>query len=127
MSAPRTRGQAIAAKCKDCIHDPAASGNWKEQVGACACTDCPLWRLRPVSRAAPAWIKSHDPADLPEGWTSLHHDEAIRRVRGSDCTGNDKAERDALQAPAGARTPDPVPTPCPNRALPETRVSDGAA
>jgi hypothetical protein len=92
MNVPKTRSAAIAAKCKDCIHDPAASGNWKEQVSACTCIDCALWRLRPMSRTAVAWIKSRDPADLPNGWTSLHHDEAIRRLRGSR---HDKVEREA--------------------------------
>jgi len=92
MNAPTTRGAAIAAKCKDCIHDPAALGNWKEQVSACPCTDCPLWRFRPVSRTAPAWIKSHDADELPDGWTSLHHDDAIRRLR---ATSRDNPEREA--------------------------------
>jgi len=83
MTASNTRGAAIAAKCKDCIYDAAAAGTWAEQVSCCPCTDCPLWQFRPLSRNAPAWIKSHDPAGLPEGWKSLHHDEAIRRLRGA--------------------------------------------
>jgi hypothetical protein len=124
MSAPKTRGAAIAANCRDCIHDPAAPGNWKEQVSACPRTDCPFWRYRPVSRAAPAWIQSRDPADLPQGWPSLHHDEAIRRMRED---GGGKAERDAVQAPGGTRPPDPVQPPCPSPRLPKTNASAGAA
>lgn len=123
MNAPTTRGAAIAAKCKDCIHDPAAPGNWKEQVSACSSVECPLWRFRPVSRAAPGWIKSHDPEDLPEGWTRLLHDEAIRRLRAAI---DDKAERDAVQAPNGTRAPDPRQPPCPAPALPETHGFGGA-
>ena len=83
MNAPRTRGAAITAKCKDCIHDPAAAGTWREQVSVCTATDCPLWGFRPLNRTPPAWIKSHDPADLPEGWKSLDQDEAVRRLRAS--------------------------------------------
>ena len=83
MNAPKTRGAAIAAKCKDCIHDPSASGTWREQASVCTSTDCPLWGFRPLTRTPPDWIKSHDPADLPDGWKSLHHDEAICRLRSS--------------------------------------------
>lgn len=114
MNAPTTRGAAIAAKCKDCIHDPAAAGTWREQVAACQCTDCPLWRFRPVQTGAacPAWIKSHDPADLPDGWAKLHHDEAIRRMRAS---ADAKAVNCAVHANGGTRGTgamvEPTPTP----------------
>jgi hypothetical protein len=83
MTAPKTRGAAIAAKCKNCMHDPVAAGTWREQVAACQCTDCSLWRFRPVQDglSSPIWIKSHDPADLPEGWTRLEQSEAVRRMR----------------------------------------------
>ena len=119
MNAPKTRSAAIAAKCKDCIHDPAASGNWKEQASACPCIDCPLWRFRPVSRTAPAWIKSHDPADLPDGWTSLHHDEAIRCLR---ATSRDNAEREAPARSDSTRAPLAMQHHCPTPDAPETHV-----
>lgn len=39
----------INAKCKDCIYDPLAGGNWRQQVHACVDTACPLWEYRPKS------------------------------------------------------------------------------
>jgi hypothetical protein len=44
-----TRGQAIAAKCRDCAGDSADLGNWKQQVTACSVESCPLYPFRPVS------------------------------------------------------------------------------
>lgn len=43
--------QAINAKCRDCIFDPAVGGNWRKQTHACTVTSCPLWFVRPLSRA----------------------------------------------------------------------------
>ena len=43
--------QAINAKCRDCIHDPAAPGNWRQQVDACTLRSCALWEYRPKSTA----------------------------------------------------------------------------
>ena len=123
MKAPTTRGAAIAANCRACVHDPAAPGTWKEQVSVCPATSCPFWRFRPVSDNSPAWIKSRDPGDLPEGWTSLHHDEAIHRLRGVT---HDNAGRWPVQGNGGARAPNPMQPPCPTHAMPETHVSDGA-
>lgn len=40
---------AIAAKCRDCICDPFAPGNWRQQVGRCAIPRCALHPFRPVS------------------------------------------------------------------------------
>lgn len=45
-----TRQKAIAAKCKDCIHDPEAPGTWVQQVEACEIRACSLWQYRPKSR-----------------------------------------------------------------------------
>jgi hypothetical protein len=36
--------------CKDCIYDPVAGGNWRQQVSACTSPECPLFAFRPVSR-----------------------------------------------------------------------------
>ena len=47
---PLTRSQAIAAKCRACIYDDLEVGNWRQQCGACAVTECPLWAFRPQSR-----------------------------------------------------------------------------
>jgi len=76
-----TRGQAIAAKCRECIHDPHASGTWREQVATCHCSNCPLWRFRPLPRSVPWWIAVREPDHLPDGFASLQHDDAIRLLR----------------------------------------------
>lgn len=83
MNTPKTRSAGIAAYCKQCIHDSAAFGTWREQVAVCPSTDCPLWRFRPAQDAAscPDWIKSHDPADLPERWARLEQAAAVRAMR----------------------------------------------
>ena len=40
---------AINGKCKDCIHDPASGlGTWRQQVGGCLSTGCPLYPVRPL-------------------------------------------------------------------------------
>lgn len=83
MTAPKSRGAAIAAHCRGCIHDASALGTWREQVAACCITACPLWGYRPLPANAPDWIKSRNVADLPEGFAKLHHDDAIRTLRGN--------------------------------------------
>lgn len=45
-----SRQKAINEKCRDCIYDPLAPGNWRQQTGACTIKTCPLWPYRPVSR-----------------------------------------------------------------------------
>ena len=42
-----TRQQAIWAKCKDCIHDPAEKGTWRQQTERYDIKDCALWPYRP--------------------------------------------------------------------------------
>ena len=49
--APKTRQQAIEAKCKDCIYDPCVEGTWRQQVEQCELTDCALWPYRARSRS----------------------------------------------------------------------------
>lgn len=44
-----SRQKAINDKCKDCIYDPLAPGNWRQQTGACTIKSCSLWPYRPVS------------------------------------------------------------------------------
>lgn len=43
--------KAINAKCKDCIYDLAAPGNWRQQVQSCPSLKCPLWPFRPKSKS----------------------------------------------------------------------------
>lgn len=121
MTAPTTRSAAIAAMCRQCIHDPAAAGTWREQVAACPSTDCPLWRFRPAQHHAscPAWIKSRDPADLPKGWAKLEQAEAVRAMRADIAN---KANSADVHARPSAPSTDPLPTPCPARDTTRPRV-----
>lgn len=41
---------AINAKCKDCIYDSCAPGNWRQQVESCTIITCSLHPYRPKSR-----------------------------------------------------------------------------
>ena len=41
----------IGFMCKECIYDPTEPGNWLDQVEACECTGCPLYRVRPAQGA----------------------------------------------------------------------------
>lgn len=60
-----TRQQAINAKCRDCIYDAAQPGNWKQQVGNCAITQCALWQYRPRSRPKKQRAETQQPDPLP--------------------------------------------------------------
>lgn len=93
-----TRAQAIAAKCRECIHDPGAAGTWREQVAVCGCSDCPLWAYRPLPRNAPPWIGSRTADDLPDGFGSMYHDDAIATLRGNI---DARADSAALRAHLG--------------------------
>ncbi len=77
-----TRGEAIALKCRDCVHDEAAVGTWRQQISACHLTACPLWRFRPLAGGVPAWISTRDPKQLPPDWGSLPHEAAIAILSG---------------------------------------------
>ena len=41
---------AINQMCKECIYDPVAAGNWRQQVSACTSPNCPLFPHRPQSK-----------------------------------------------------------------------------
>ena len=41
--------QAVNDKCKECIYDPFADGQWREQVEGCTSGSCPLFSVRPTS------------------------------------------------------------------------------
>ena len=43
--------KAINAKCKDCSHDPLDTGTWLKQVEDCTAVDCPLFPVRPLTKA----------------------------------------------------------------------------
>jgi hypothetical protein len=46
--------KAINEKCKWCIYDQCAPGNWRQQVQACTISTCSLWAYRPKSSAGKA-------------------------------------------------------------------------
>ena len=43
--------KAVNDKCKDCIYDDAAAGTWRQQVTLCSSPDCPLYEVRPQTKA----------------------------------------------------------------------------
>ena len=110
MNAPTTRGTAIAAHCRQCIHDPAAFGTWREQTAICPTTDCALWRFRPLQDKAssPSWIWSRNPADLPDGWQRMPQADAVRCMR-QWIAGNAAAH--AVQPDDTASDPDDLRSP----------------
>lgn len=77
----RTRAAAIAAKCRDCCHDPEVAGTWRQQAAVCSVTTCPLWAYRPIPRAAPAWLASRSVEQLPPDWAKLQHESAVECIR----------------------------------------------
>ena len=42
---------AINEKCFSCVYDSAAAGTRRVQTTLCTCFDCPLWELRPTTKA----------------------------------------------------------------------------
>jgi hypothetical protein len=54
----RSLRAAIDAKCKSCVYDPGARGNWREQVSACSSGNCPLHPFRPLSSACKRELRS---------------------------------------------------------------------
>lgn len=79
MTALSLRG-AIDGKCRECIASDAGA-NWREHSTCCPITDCPLWRVRPLSKGAPDWLSSRDETALPPGWRSLSQAAALATVR----------------------------------------------
>jgi hypothetical protein len=68
---------AINAKCRDCIHDPAAPGTWREQVAQCSAINCPLWPYRPEPRGGPFANPPRDPATVTLDWVRAPVGEAF--------------------------------------------------
>jgi hypothetical protein len=58
---------AINAKCRDCIYDTCAPGNWRQQVQKCAVTSCPLHAYRPksIGKANCVANLAHPQTELP--------------------------------------------------------------
>jgi len=80
LKSPPSRAAAIAEKCRQCIHDPLAAGKWREQVAACASSNCPLFDLRPVPRHC---IKNRtiDPAAVASLRARLEATDRARAAR----------------------------------------------
>ena len=99
-----TRGEAIALKCRDCVHDDAAAGTWRQQVTACHLTACPLWRFRPLAGGVPAWISARDPKRLPPDWHTLPHETAIGILSGKVAASPDGCAVEAIRKRPPVRT-----------------------
>jgi hypothetical protein len=74
---------AIDAHCRSCIVDPAAAGNWRQQVTVCTCTRCALWPVRPISSSAPDFLAARDPAAVPAAFLTLSQEQAIAALASS--------------------------------------------
>ena len=49
---------AINAMCKQCVYDPESGlGTWRQQTEACRVTECPLWKVRPVSSGNSVYVE----------------------------------------------------------------------
>ncbi len=60
--------EAINAKCRECIHDDAAPGTWREQVAQCSVPRCRLWPVRPTPSGGPFANPPRDPATVTREW-----------------------------------------------------------
>ncbi len=60
--------EAINAKCRECIHDDAAPGTWREQVAQCSMPRCGLWPMRPAPSGGPFADPPRDPATVTRQW-----------------------------------------------------------
>ena len=71
--------KAINEKCRDCVYDKSNLGNFVQQVSMCPQMDCPLWKVRPVSRK---WAKSlslHD-EQVMLVWHGLSAEQFYRNI-----------------------------------------------
>jgi hypothetical protein len=67
--------QCINDKCRWCIYDKHAPGNWRQQVMACAIVKCPLWAVRPMSKPKPL-LKALKVERVPESGSETDKDPA---------------------------------------------------
>jgi hypothetical protein len=65
---PYSLRNAINEKCRECIHDPAAPGTWREQVAQCSVPRCALWPVRPAPSGGPFANPPRDPATVTRQW-----------------------------------------------------------
>ena len=43
--------KAINGKCRDCNYDDLAAGTYLQQITLCSSPDCPLYEVRPQTKA----------------------------------------------------------------------------
>lgn len=82
---------AINAKCRECIHDPAAPGTWREQVAQCTVIRCGLWPVRPAPSGGPFADPPRDPGSVtrewltrPHGWANSSHRPGLPHTAGGE-------------------------------------------
>ena len=97
MTALSLRG-AIDAKCRDCGAADAGV-NWREHITCCPATDCPLWRVRPLSRNVPSWLSSREARALPPGWRTISQETALATMRNAP----ERGPRVALTVPCAEK------------------------
>ena len=97
MRALSLRG-AIDAKCRDCGAADAGV-NWREHIACCPAFDCPLWRVRPLSRNVPSWLSSREAGALPPGWRTIPQETALATMRNAPNSG----PRVAVTVPCGTK------------------------
>lgn len=103
---------AIDGKCRDCGACEAGA-NWREHVSCCPVVDCALWRVRPLTKAAPEWLASRNAGALPSGWCDLPLQVALAKLRNGHASGpqdsakpscGDKAGNPAIDIASAARS-----------------------
>lgn len=77
-----TRGQSIAAKCRQCTHDPHSPGTWREQVAQCSVIACPLWAFRPAPAGGPFANPPRDPETVTPEWRRAPVGRAFSAIGG---------------------------------------------
>jgi len=79
--------KAINAKCSDCIYDVHAAGTKLQQVTLCSVFDCPLWSVRPTTKAP-----------IPDGVLKYYgiepNDPCLESIPGADTGPNRGVLRD---------------------------------
>ena len=74
---------AINKKCCDCVYDPGSGlGGWREQVTQCMARTCPLWAVRPRSKAKACRITPHESFSVnhpvtPSSIGKVTHEEGV--------------------------------------------------
>lgn len=84
MANPSFR-KAVDAMCRRCSYDPLDIGTWRQQVGRCADSDCPLHPLRPMPQPR-------------MGSSGNGLEGAKTKARGDSCTEATPSVQDAVKS-----------------------------